>query len=781
MIVINALSRGDKIEFIQPGGSSIWVPCTYDFFIPGSDPHPVANCRKENGWYRVSCGSWTERSDQIRYWHKLGVQTFEGDVSPIRRYFVDHPDTQIGKPYACYLDIEADSRANFFHLTAGHARVLCWTTQGKETGKIVHRCLQSDSDADERRLLAAFWETFAHYDQVLAWNGGQIDSDILKTEHAKHGFDFYVIVRRSARLGVLPKWWRRKLYLDHLACFKRNNMNSGDASEKVSFSLENIGMAKVGRGKSHFDSSRTWEAWYAGGKSRQDLSDYNVADVVLESDIEKATDYLSVFQSLCEATWVFPDTPGLQPMRQVDGLMMSYGNRRGVHFKTKDHEAVNPDQSFAGAYCEGPNHVDELRSEDGLVHNVHVADFKSLYPSIMISLNISPELIGLPGSTCPVDEASMQKYGVTKPITFGTDDEGVLPECVKDMLALREEWKQRSKKFPKGSPEEQEASRKSMAYKMAGNAFMGVACSPYSRYSSVEIGLAITRTGVSLIHAARDACRARGWRVIYIDTDSLFVVGPTVEQFKEFTSWCNAELFPKLAKEWGCRDNIFYLDYEKAFEGIAFTYDVKKRKYNRKKYAYRLAHKGFTPPKPGKEVDVVGIESKRGDSCGLARELQKAVIDKLLGSKPTTADELVALIEKFRLRVFHEDHPVEAVMISKAIKKELADFGDKSLPHVKAARLLQNKGREVREGTKVQFVVVNGEKSKKYNKEGGQQVILAEDYKGDFDRVWFWTVGVYPGTYRIVKAAFPHDVRFDRFARYTKYNRLETAGQLTLF
>jgi DNA polymerase elongation subunit (family B) len=758
------------------------VPATYDFFISASDQHPAAKCRRDGNWWRVSCGNWNERADQVRYWTSQGVPTYEADVNPVRRYFVDHPELQIGKPYACYLDIEADSRRTFLQHTTGQSRVLCWTVKGKTTGKVIHRMLKSDCDADERSLLADFWAVFTHYDQVLAWNGGSVDSDILRTDQAKHGFDFYVIVRRSAKLGVLPAWWRKKLYLDHLACFKRNNMNSGDASEKVSFSLDSIGMAKLGRGKTDFDSSRTWEAYAAGGRERSRLGDYNVADVELECDIEKATDYLSVFQSLCEATWCFSDTPHLQPMRQVDGLMLSYGNKRGVHFKTKDHDSINTSQTFAGAYCEGPNHIDELRSAiDGLVHDVHVADFKSLYPSIMISMNISPELLGLAGTTCPVDQESLDKYGIKLPITFASDTQGVLPECVKDMLALREEWKQKSKKFPKGSPEEQEASRKSMAYKMAGNAFMGVASSPYSRYSTIEIGLAITRTGVSLIQAARDACQARGWKVIYIDTDSLFVVGPGVEEFKEFTGWCNAELFPKLASNWGCKTNTFFLDYEKAFDGVIFTYDSKRRCYNRKKYAYRLAHKGFTKPKPGKEIDVVGIEYKRGDSSGLARQLQKSVIDKLLGPVPTSADEIVKLIEAFRIKVFHEKHPVEQVMISKAIRKELVAYGEKETPHVKAAYLMQQKGQEVREGTKVHFVVVNGEKSAKLNPQGGQQVILAEDYKGDCDRYWLWTVAVFPGTYRIVKAAFPKDQRFEQYRQVSKYMRLEHQGQTRLF
>lgn len=791
MKIVNALNSFGRIEFILSGGKSVFLPASYDYFLEGDGPKPHKNVRRQHEWWRVSCATWAQRKEQLDFWDQKGVPHFEGDVGPVRRYLIDHPETEIENPRSLYLDFEADSRRTFFQHTTGQSRVLCWSVKDKQDGRVTHRILNTDDDQDERRLLLELWEIVKSYDQIKAWNGGMVEGDILKSKESKHGFDFYVLIRRSLNLGILPKWWKRILYLDHEAVFKRNNMNSGNRAEKMSFSLKNIGKARCPgspwlKGKEEFDANETWDYWQAGGRKREILSEYNVGDVELEADIEEATDYTSVFQSLCAITWCFPDTMHLQPSKQVDSMMLSFGNRKGVHYKTKGEPTGI---TFDGSFNDGPY-------VDGITENVHVADFKALYPSIMVSCNISPELLNRPGCTAPVDLESKEKYKVEGDITFDTSTLGILPECVIENIKLREEWKQKAKKLPKGSPEEKEASCKSMAYKMANNAYMGVVCSEHARFSDVKIGLAITRTGATLIKAAKEAVIARGWKVIYIDTDSLFVTGPkSNEEFKAFTDQCNTELFPRLALEWGCKTNTFYLDYEKAFSKVLFTFDAGKIRehekeggrtpgYNRKKYVYRLLHKGFTPPKLGSEVDAVGIESQRGDSSALAVELQETLISRIMSPEGCKAEDALKIVEDFRVKTIHTKHAVEEISISKSIRKEVDSYGDKNLPHLLAARMLVEKGREVREGTKVQFVVVVGSKSHpKYR--GEQQIVLAEDYTGEADLFFVWERSVYPASYRILAAAFPGDDRFKKYlepgAKAVQYIKRERAGQGRLF
>ncbi len=768
--LVNITSYGPDLTLHHGEGKRTSVKAHYDLYT--NEPGGFKQHKFPSSW---------KRRDFEAELKSKGITAYEADVSPTRRWLTENQaDVRILKPQAAYLDFEADTRATIKQQITGQGRVLCWSLLSKDGTKLDTGMLPEDNDHDEARMLHNLWKAIKPYDQILAWHGGMVEWDILKSDEAKHGYDFYVLLRRSNVLGVLPKGWERILFCDHLSVFKRNNMNSGERSEKISYSLQSIGMAKVGRGKTGFDSKHTYEEWVAGGTRRQGLLDYNIGDVTLERDIELATDYLSVFQAACEVTLNFPDTNSLQPSKQVDALLLAYGARRGIRFPTKPKNVGDQkEKAFSGAFVDGPY-------VHGIETDIHVADFKALYPSIIISLNISPETLGGQGSTAPIDQESLDKYGVTEPVTFDTIAQGVLPECLIDMMRLRDEWKSKAKKFPVGSPEEAEASRKSMAFKVINNSFFGWVCSPYSRYFNVRSGLAITRTGVALIKAGHVAVKARGWVNKYTDTDSIMVKGPrNQEEMREMVNTFNTETLPRLASEWGCRENRFYLDYEKSFSKLCFTADPKTGP-NAKKYLYRLSQKGGTIPKPGSEIGWTGIELKRGDSTALAAELLERIVRMIMAETTPPIEEFEAVVEAERLRAMHTKHTKEQLMITKSVSQELEDYSSETVPQVVAAKMLRARGQEIRPGDKVSWIVCVGSASHP-EYQGVQKIMLADDFTGDeADMYYVWESSVFPSTHRVLCGAFPDQIkRFERFAGKQgagpiRHEKLERAGQLRI-
>jgi DNA polymerase elongation subunit (family B) len=768
--LVNITAYGSELTLHHGEGKRTIVRGTYDLYT-----------KETNGFKQHKFPSSWKRRDFEAELRAKGITPYEADVSPTRRWLTENQaNVRILKPQAAYLDFEADSRATIKEQISGRARVLCWSLLAKDGSKLQTGLLPEDNDPDEAKMLHNLWQAIRPHDQILAWHGGMVEWDILKTDEAKHGYDFYVLLRRSNNLGVLPKGWERVLWCDHLSVFKKNNLNSGERSEKISYSLQSIGMAKTGHGKTGFDSKHTWEEWVAGGSRRQALMDYNIGDVQLEREIELATDYLSVFQSACEVTLNFPDTVALQPSRQVDALLLAYGARRGIRFPTKPRNVgEQKDKAFSGAFVDGPY-------VHGIETDIHVADFKALYPSIIISLNISPETLGGKGSTAPIDQESLDKFGVTEPVTFSTDTIGVLPECLIDMMRLRDEWKVKAKQFPVGSPEEAEAARKSMAFKVINNSFFGVVCSPYSRYFDVKLGLAITRTGVTLIKTAQYWVSDVGWKNVYTDTDSIMVKGPhSQEIMRDFVKTFNEGTLPAHAEFWGCRENRFYLDYEKSFSKLCFTADPKTGP-NAKKYLYRLSQKGGTAPKPGSEIGWTGIELKRGDSTALAADLLERVVRMIMAEKTPPIEEFEALIEAERLRVMHTKHTKEQLMITKAVSQELEDYTSETVPQVVAAKMLRDRGQEIKPGDKVSWIVCVGSASHP-EYQGIQKIMLADDYTGDeADLYYTWESSVFPSTYRVLCGAFPDQIkRFERFAGKQgagpiRHEKLERAGQLRI-
>ena len=116
-----------------------------------------------------------------------------------------------------------------------------------------------------------------------------------------------------------------------------------------------------------------------------------------------------------------------------------------------------------------------------------------------------------------------------------------------------------------------------------------------------------------------------------------------------------------------------------------------------------------------------------------------------------------AVLEKWRDRILNGPLKREEVRISKSIKdlKEYASEGKqvegkkKAVPtHVAVAKILEERGQSITSGTKIEYVVVDGNVSP-------MRVIPAEDFDGECDRYYLWDTLIFPPTLRLLEGAFP--------------------------
>lgn len=716
----------------------------------------VRSLRVEGDWIRIA---WhddgvrraycTEETSPLA---RAGVRSYEADVTPARRWITDN-GIEVAAPRRCYLDLETDSRVPFSRKE--EMRVLCWSVVDGDDRRVQSGVLLRDHDEDERELLHGLWTALRPYDQVLAWNGGD-------TNRKGDGFDFPVLFARTRARGIGVDA-RRWLWLDHLALFRRMNMHSAESGdEKQSMKLEDIGQSVTGRGKlktpewvrERFGekslAALSWDLWEAGGRFRDLLVDYNAQDTELLADIEKETGYAALFATLCEACRVFGDTAGLNPTRQMDGFLLRLGMERGHHFPTREYRDLT--EKFAGAYVMQPR-------TRGIAKDVHVADFASLYPSIILTFNMSPDTRANANVNGPIPDGVAR--APTTGVSFRVDHDGILPTALREMIRLRKAWNDKKASLPPGTPEWHEADRRSTAYKVAANSFYGVVGSAFSRYYDRSVAESVTQTGVWLIKQTNAEAEKRGMSVVYTDTDSLYVQGATRDGFDSFVKWCNAELYPELLKKQGCRENTIKLAYEKEFARIVFA--------SAKRYAGSYRHYKGKEATANSKPEVKGLEYKRGDAAKLARTLQACVIDLLVGGLGLTKDGPVptddleryhALLSKVRDYVLHKDRlPLDEVKLSKALSKPLREYAPKvsthgkesESAHITVAKILLERGQEVAEKTRIEFVVIDGSVSP-------MKVIPADDYAGEVDRHYIWERLVYPPTQRLLANAFPdHD------------------------
>lgn len=705
----------------------------------------VTGVAEEGDWLRVRWRDYDSRKavcgpDGPMAQH--GIPTYEADVGPVRRYIIDHA-IEVARPRRAYFDIETDSRVSLAEKEK--MRVLCWSIVDDD-GNTTTGVLEADTDDAERALLEEMWTALDAFDQIIAWYGD--------------GFDFPVIQARTKAVRAKVKEMRRWLYLDHLVLFKRMNMHSAESGdEKQSMALQNIAMAVVGEGKDDFDARKTYDAWAAGGAERQRMVDYNRKDTMLLKRIEEKTGYISLFQTLCEVCHLFPDTVSLNPTAQVDSFMLRLGRERGQHFPTKFHTEVVEGQQFAGAFVMEP-------TAHGIVKDVHVGDFSSMYPSIIITWNMSPETMRRIAINGPIPDGHCRAPSTR--LGFVNEPQGFLASAVAEMLRLRKEWNDRKAACPPGTSEWKDADRRSTAYKVAANSFYGVVGSPFSRFYNREIAESVTTTGVWLIKRTIDFAKAEGMATIYADTDSCFIAGATKDQFDDFVKRCNGEHYPRLIAETGAVRGNVALAYEKQFERIVFT--------GKKRYIGKYKHFKGKPATDDSKPEIKGLEYKRGDTALLARKLQERVINMLMQrcEDPVAFEPVVIAAIEHALRP--EPLPLTEVQLSKSLNKDLSEYavrtkkdgGDfAALPHIMLARVLMQRqaialkrkagSYDVPAGTRIEYVVTDSLASP-------TEVIWGPEYDGKCDRYYLWESLVYPPTLRLLEAAFPaHD--WQRFAK----------------
>jgi DNA polymerase elongation subunit (family B) len=756
--VINAYVDGSELVLVIPDSSLISgvklrrQPARYACFFKLDEisddlkrmlreSKAVRSLQEENDWLRVC---WRDAACCRKYCASLqanGIFSYEGNIDPVTRWMADTKASVVFGRLG-YLDLESDSRVPFSKLQ--EARILSWALVGsdEETAEV----LDDDADSSERALLLRLWARLDRIDQVAAWNGDKFDFPLLQARTIRHGIS-------------IP--WKRWLWLDHMALFERMNaMAAESGDEKQSMALGAICQAVLGETKADLDASRSWDYWVKGGESREKLSLYNLRDALLEKKLEDKTGYIALLGTLAEACGSFPDSRGMLPTVQVENLLQRLAVERGYKFETaakSKRYSQTVDSQFRGAYVMEP-------AERGIVKNVHVADFSSLYPTIIRTWNMSGETKKVNRVTPPrvIDDAVRAGRKpwpwdgeCVAPITgvvFKTSPEGMLSGAVAEMMRLRKSWNEKKAKATPGTSEWIDADRRSTAYKIAANSCYGAIGMPSFRHHDVDVAESVSQAGVWLIKQTIKAAEEKGLHVLYADTDSAFVRGCTKEEFLEFVKWCNSDLYPHILRLLGCEPGLINLAYEKAFERIVLI--------SKKRYCGRYSHYKGTAATLDSKPEVKGLEYKRGDSIRLARQLQAAVVDLLVGQKNGGVEDSTryeSLLKTWRARVLEQPLELDDVVITKGLSRSVDSYAVRAkkdgsnarqLPHIEVAKILAQRGRDVGEGTRISYVVTNGSTRP-------ITVIPAEDWTGEVDREAAWESLIAPPTIRVLEAAFP--------------------------
>jgi DNA polymerase-2 len=189
---------------------------------------------------------------------------------------------------------------------------------------------------------------------------------------------------------------------------------------------------------------------------------------------------------------------------------------------------------------------------------------------------------------------------------------------------------------------------------------------------------AITLAGQHVIRVAAEAVARRGHRVIYGDTDSLFVdIGETDPARAEalapaLRDGIGEDVAATIRRDFAC-DSHLELAFEKVYTRFWMPEVRGGAGGSKKRYA------GLVGPGDG-ELDLVGLEAVRRDWSEVARRFQRELLTRVFHDQPV--DEFVRGFVA-NLRAGRHD---EELVYRKAVRKPLGAYTKTTPPHVKAAR-----------------------------------------------------------------------------------------------
>jgi DNA polymerase-2 len=319
-----------------------------------------------------------------------------------------------------------------------------------------------------------------------------------------------------------------------------------------------------------------------------------------------------------------------------------------------------------------------LEPMPGIFNNVGVFDFRSLYPTIMRTFNIDPLANARTQAETP--EAAIKAPNGA----LFSREPGILPRLIASY------FEERRKAIAKG---DNEASH---VYKILMNSFYGVLGTSSCRYGRTELVGAITSFARKWLLLSRDWFNAKGCRVLYGDTDSLFAESGLGDNasYADFTEWGNSLtkelnlcLSQTIKKEYGL-ESCIELRFEKPYRRFMIPplRNLKTESRGRAK-----GYGGWLLDSSGQlSTEVKGMEAVRSDSTALAGRIQLEILEQVFrGGGP---DELKAYIANI-LKELRQGLLDKELVYRKRLARPPETYTSSTPPQVKAARALGWKNR----------------------------------------------------------------------------------------
>ncbi|MBN2015200.1 MAG: ribonuclease H-like domain-containing protein [Candidatus Altiarchaeota archaeon] len=563
---------------------------------------------------------------------------------------------------------------------------------------------------NEEDIIKKFIETIKErgIDIIVTYNGDNFDFPYLKERAEKHKIPLSLGVddspvkmeKRGMNLGARV---RGRPHIDmYPVCRQIFNLSK--------YTLEDVYLEITGGEKKDIRVGEMAGIWDNPTTEKfKELLEYAMSDA--SSTLEIALDILPLHYEISRITkeLIYQSSRSGSGQR-VESLLIKKAFEKKILVPNKPSDRVVDERqrtTYAGGYVVEP--------KKGIHDNILLFDFRSLYPSIIISHNIDPSTLDC--ECCPEDP-----YRSPTGHYFCKKKVGLIPETLEGLVQRRIDVKKRLR-------EEKDPKRgrflevEQQALKVLANSMYGYFGFPRARWYSKECAESIAALGRKYIHQTIETVPNFGFEVIYGDTDSVYMIDKSeskrkdiLKHSKSFLDRINSEL-----------PEAMELEFEGFYpRGIFIT---------KKRYAL-IDEKDM--------LIVKGLETRRRDWANIAKYTQEKVLNALLKDKdPNKAAKIVKDVVQ---EIKKGKMPLEELTINTQITRGMGEYKTEG-PHIQAAKKAIKKGLEFKQGSIVTYVI-----TKKGASISDKAQVIDFVEEGDYDADYYVNNQVLPAVLRLLEA-----------------------------
>ncbi len=524
--------------------------------------------------------------------------------------------------------------------------------------------------ADEASMLRATFAKMMDYPFLITFNGDDFDLRYLKHRAEKLGLKEEEIPIALQRQEASLK---HGVHIDLYRFFNNRSIQVYVYGNRYSeHTLNGISEALIDRSKIEFEGN-------IGDLPMLELANYCLNDSLITYELTSQNDSLLMKILLVIARIA------KMPMNDVARIgvsnwirsMLFYEHRRMGALIPRSEELKQKGGASSEAIIKGKKYKGGLVIEPtpGIHFGVSVLDFASLYPSIIKVHNLSYETVNCGHEECRTNKVPDTDHWVCRKRS------GIESLSLGSLRDLRvNHYKQLSKDKTLGKGERDLYSVVSQGLKVILNAGYGVMGFETFALYCLPVAEATAAFGRDAITKTIQECKREGVSVIYSDTDSLFIENPDSSKVAHVVGWADEELGVEL-------------DVDKTYRYVAFS--------ERKKNYFGVLQDGT--------ADIKGLTGKKSQTPEFLKKTFYQALD-VLGRiyKPEDFEqaraEIKGLLTQMVRRLREREIPLEDLAFNVMIGKSLSGFQGTTPQHVRAAKLLQDQGKEIKAGDIISFV-----------------------------------------------------------------------------